>query len=38
MTLAGKVYTEKKAAGAELLLLCQNMLTPEAMQIGSTAD
>ena len=34
MTLAGKVYTEKKAAGAELLLLCQNMLTPEAMQIG----
>ena len=35
MTLAGKVYTEKKAAGAELLLLCQNMLTPEAMQIGS---
>ena len=35
MTLAGKVYTEKKAAGAELLLLCQNMLTPEAMQIGT---
>ena len=35
MTLAGKVYTEKKAAGAELLVLCQNMLTPEAMQIGS---
>lgn len=35
MTLAGKVYTEKKAAGAELLLLCQNMLTPEAMQIGA---
>ena len=35
MTLAGKAYTEKKAAGAELLLLCQNMLTPEAMQIGS---
>ena len=35
MTLASKVYTEKKAAGAELLLLCQNMLTPEAMQIGS---
>ena len=34
MTLAGKVYTEKKAAGAELLVLCQNMLTPEAMQIG----
>ena len=35
MTLAGKVYTEKKTAGEELLLLCQNMLTPEAMQIGS---
>ena len=34
MTLAGKAYTEKKAAGAELLVLCQNMLTPEAMQIG----
>ena len=32
---AGKVYTEKKAAGAELLVMCQNMLTPEAMQIGS---
>ena len=35
MTLAGKVYTEKKAAGAELLVMCQNMLTPEAMQIGT---
>ena len=35
MTLAGKVHTEKKAAGAELLTMCQNMLTPEAMQIGS---
>ena len=35
MTLAGKVYTEKKAAGAELLVLCQNMLTPEATQVGS---
>jgi len=35
MTLAGKVYTEKKAAGAELLLLCQNMLTPEPTQVGS---
>ena len=34
MTLAGKAYTEKKAAGAELLVMCQNMLTPEAMQIG----
>ena len=35
MTLAGKVYAEKKAAGAELLVMCQNMLTPEAMQIGT---
>ncbi len=35
MTLAGKVYTEKKAAGAELMVLCQNMLTPEATQVGS---
>lgn len=35
MTLAGKVYTEKKAAGAELLLLCQNMLTPEPTQVGA---
>ena len=35
MTLAGKVYTEKKAAGAELLVMCQNMLTPEATQVGS---
>ena len=35
MTLAGKIYTEKKAAGAELLVMCQNMLTPEAMQVGS---
>ena len=35
MTLAGKVYAEKKAAGAELLTMCQNMLTPEPMQVGS---
>lgn len=35
MTLAGKVYTEKKAAGAELLAMCQNMLTPEPTQVGS---
>ena len=34
MTLAGKVYTEKKAAGAELLVMCQNMLTPEPTQVG----
>lgn len=35
MTLAGKVYAEKKAAGAELLAMCQNMLTPEPTQVGS---
>lgn len=35
MTLAGKVCTEKKAAGAELLAMCQNMLTPEPTQVGS---
>ena len=35
MTLAGKAYTEKKAAGAELLVMCQNMLTPEPTQVGS---
>ena len=35
MTLAGKVYTEKKAAGTELLAMCQNMLTPEPTQVGS---
>jgi N12 class adenine-specific DNA methylase len=34
MTLAGKVYAEKKAAGAELLALCQNMLAPEPTQVG----
>ena len=35
MTLSGKAYTEKKAAGAELLAMCQNMLTPEPTQVGS---
>ena len=35
MTLSGKAYTEKKAAGAELLVMCQNMLTPEPTQVGS---
>ena len=35
MTLAGKVYAEKKAAGAELLAMCQNMLTPEPTQVGA---
>ena len=35
MELAGTTYTEKKEAGAALLELCQSLLTPEAMQIGS---
>ena len=35
MTLAGKVYAEKKAAGVEMLAMCQNMLTPEPTQVGS---
>ena len=30
MTLAGVTYAEKKEAGAALLALCQNMLSPEA--------
>ena len=34
MTLAGVTYAEKKEAGAALLTLCQNMLSPEAMQVG----
>ena len=35
MTLAGVTYAEKKEAGAALLALCQNMLSPEATQVGS---
>lgn len=35
MTLAGVTYAEKKEAGAALLALCQNMLSPEAMQVGT---
>ena len=35
MVLAGTTYTEKKEAGAELLALCQNMLTPDPIQVGS---
>ena len=34
MTLAGVTYAEKKEAGAALLTLCQNMLSPEATQVG----
>ncbi|MCI7659447.1 MAG: SNF2-related protein [Flintibacter sp.] len=35
MTVAGVTYAEKKEAGAALLALCQNMLSPEATQVGS---
>ena len=35
MTLAGVTYAEKKEAGAALLALCQNMLSPEATQVGT---
>ena len=35
MTLAGVIHAEKKEAGAGLLALCQNMLSPEATQVGS---
>ncbi len=34
MTLTGTTYAEKKEAGAALLALCQNMLSPEATQVG----
>ena len=35
LTLMGVTYAEKKEAGAALLTMCQNMLPPEAAQIGS---
>lgn len=35
LTLAGVTYADKKEAGAALLSMCQNMLSPEATQIGS---
>ena len=35
MVLAGTTYAEKKEAGAQLLTLCQNMLTPDPIQVGS---
>lgn len=35
MTLAGVDYREKKAAGKQLLTLCQQMVSPEATQIGA---
>ena len=35
LVLAGTTHDDKKEAGAALLTMCQNMLSPEAMQIGS---
>ena len=35
LALAGVTYADKKEAGAALLTMCQNMLSPEATQIGS---
>lgn len=35
LILTGTTYTDKKEAGAALLTICQNMLSPEATQIGS---
>jgi len=35
MTLAGTTYVEKKEAGGALLALCQTMVSPDPVQIGS---
>ena len=35
LTLMGVPHTDKKEAGAALLTMCQNMLPPEATQVGS---
>lgn len=35
LALAGVTHADKKEAGAALLTMCQNMLSPEATQIGS---
>lgn len=35
LVLAGTTYADKKEAGSALLTMCRNMLSPEAMQIGS---
>ncbi len=35
MVLAGNTYADKKAAGSALLELCQNMVSPEALSVGS---
>ena len=34
LMLAGVTYADKKEAGAALLIMCQNMLSPEATQVG----
>ncbi len=34
LTLTGVTHADKKEAGAALLTLCQNMLSPEATQVG----
>ena len=34
LTLAGVTHADKKEAGAALLTMCQNMLSPEATQVG----
>lgn len=34
LVLAGITYADKKEAGAALLTMCQNMLSPEATQVG----
>lgn len=35
MVLAGNTYADKKAAGSALLELCHNMVSPEAVPVGS---
>lgn len=35
LTLTGVTHADKKEAGAALLTMCQNMLSPEATQVGS---
>ena len=35
LTLMGVTHADKKEAGAALLTMCQNMLSPEATQVGS---
>ena len=35
MTIEGKTYTEKKAAGSAILAACQNMTSPDAVPLGT---